>query len=73
MKKRQMERSKKSNGKLKGESQTKRQEGEYSDIQGKRMKQCVKIAFLITATAIAFTLIYFSFFTPPADIAIPMM
>jgi hypothetical protein len=73
MKQRHIKRSKASNGDLHRQSQKKRQGGEYSDIQGKRMKQCVKIAFLITATAIAFTLIYFSFFTPPADIAIPMM
>jgi hypothetical protein len=64
MKKRQMERSKKSNGKLKGESQTKRQEGEYSDIQGKRMKQCIHVALFITIIVLTAISCYLFFSTP---------
>jgi hypothetical protein len=59
MKKRQLERNKKSNGKLKEKSQIKRQNDEYSDIQGQRMKQCIKLATPIFFGILFLLFIYF--------------
>lgn len=73
MKQRQMKRNKINNGDLAKKSQQQRQDSEYSDLQGKRMRQCVNVAFLVAVTALAAGLIYLSLFVPPADIARPMM
>ena len=59
MKRRQLERSKKSKGELKEQSQQQRQNDEYSDMQGGNTKKCVHVAAGIFLIGTFFTSLYF--------------